>query len=236
MLAALFPQATLLRWRRQRLARQTSESSLKAFLQAPLPDLQADWRRQQFLVIDFETTGLDAERDKLLSMGWVVMNGPEIELGSAHYNIIRPDVEIPEQSAVIHGITDDKAAYGIEIAQALSDLLAALTDRILVAHNARLEMAFLQAACQQLWGGKLALPVIDTMTLARQSFEKRHLPYRQDALRLDSLRQRFGLPRYRAHHALNDALATAELFAALVEDRLGPGETLPVSKLLAPIW
>ena len=60
-------------------------------------------------------------------------------------------------------------------------------------------------------------PVIDTLTLARKWLARRNKEPEQGALRLYALRERYGLPRYNAHNALSDALATAELFLAQVE-------------------
>ena len=41
-------------------------------------------------------------------------------------------------------------------------------------------------------------------------------------LRLFNLRPRYNLPRYKAHNALSDAIATAELFMALAAE-MAPG-------------
>lgn len=225
-----------LQWRRSRRRSGAEEGTALAHLLAsPLPDLDANWDEADYLVLDFETTGLDSRWDRLLSVGWVVMQGAAIPLQSAHHRIINPAMGIPERSAVIHSITDDRAAEGIPERRALETVLEALEGRILVAHNARFEIAFLQAACQRLYGTGLAVPVIDTLQLARRGFERRHLPHGPGELRLDSLRLRYNLPRYHAHHALIDALGTAELFSALCQDRVGPDGRLPVSRLLSPL-
>ncbi len=233
MLSAWFPHRLWLSWRRRRLRRRIRETSpLTRLLDSPLPDLSARWEALDYLVLDFETTGLDSRDDRLLSVGWVTMQGPAIELGSAHHRVIRPEMAIPEASAVIHCITDDHAAAGISEIEALESLLNVMAGRILVAHNARFELAFLNAACRRHFGSPVAVPVIDTLHLARRAFERRHLAHGPGELRLDSLRQRYHLPRYHAHHALVDALGTAELFSALCQDRVGPGGRLPASRLL----
>lgn len=235
-LSDLLPLVPVLSLRRRQLARRARPSPLKTFLESPLPPLSMDWRDCAYLVVDFETTGLDSRQDTLLSIGRVAMDGVEVDLASARHDLIRPERAIPESSAVIHCITDDVAAEGRPLDEVLPALLEALAGRVLVAHNARFEMAFLQRACKQLWGAGLALPVIDTMQLARRQFERRHVSWRQDALRLDSLRQDHQLPRYDAHHALSDALSTAELFSALVQERLNGPNPLPVRRLIAGLW
>ena len=234
MFGSWFPHRTLLRWRRHRLRGGAERPSpLAQLLEAPLPDLGRSWEEVEYVVLDFETTGLDSRRDRLLSAGWVVMKGDEIRLATAGHRLIRPEGEIPESSAVIHCITDDRAAEGLAEIDVLDELLAVLAGRVLVAHNARFELAFLNAACRRHFASGLAMPVIDTLHLARRGFERRHLPHGKGELRLDSLRGRYHLPRYHAHHALVDALATAELFSALCQDRVGPEGRLPVRELLS---
>ena len=234
MFGAWFPHRTLLNWRRRRERRRAEvPSPLANLLDSSLPDLRQSWETAEYLVLDFETTGLDSRRDRLLSAGWVVMKGPSIRLSSAHHRLIHPEMAIPEASAVIHCITDDHAAEGMAEVDALDELLAVLAGRVLVAHNARFELAFLNAACRRHFGAGLAMPVVDTLHLARRGFERRHLPHGKGELRLDSLRTRYHLPRYHAHHALVDALGTAELFSALCQDRIGPEGRLPVRDLLS---
>ncbi|TKA89171.1 3'-5' exonuclease [Guyparkeria sp. SB14A] len=229
-----FPHASWLALRRRYHRRRAKpDSALVHFLDTPVADIDADWRQGEYLVLDFETTGLDPRQDRLLSVGWVVMRGPTIDLGTAHHEVINPRIGIPEQSAVIHCITDDAAAEGLPERVALEQVLEALTGRVLVAHNARFEIAFLNAACRRHFGAGLAIPVIDTLLLARQGFERRHLHHGPGELRLDALRGRYHLPRYHAHHALIDALATAELHSALCQDRVSPTGRLAVRNLLS---
>ena len=228
-----FPHRTWLAWRRARQrARAEDGSALAGLLDGPLPSLDADWRESEYVVLDFETTGLDPGSDRLLSAGFVIMRGATIDLATAEHDLIRPDRDIPEASAVIHRITDDHAATGRPEREVLAEVLEALTGRILVAHNARFEIAFLAEACRRHFGAAPVLPVIDTLQLARRGFERRHLHHGPGELRLDSLRSRYHLPRYHAHHALVDALGTAELFSALCQDRIGPRGHLSVRELL----
>ena len=228
-----FPHTSWLSWRRRRQRKRAADDSpLATLLDSRLPDLDADWNETEYVVLDFETTGLDPNADRLLSAGFVVMRGPTIDLATAEHGLIRPEMAIPEASAVIHRITDDRAATGRPERDVLAEVLEALAGRVLVAHNARFEIAFLGAACRRHFGAVPIVPVIDTLQLARRGFERRHLHHGPGELRLDSLRSRYHLPRYHAHHALVDALGTAELFSALCQDRVGPEGHLGIRELL----
>ena len=64
--------------------------------------------------------------------------------------------------------------------------------------------------------------IIDTLEVGQRVFERRNHLIQPGDLRLFNLRPRYNLPQYKAHNALSDALATAELFLAMA-DNLYPG-------------
>jgi len=103
----------------------------------------------------------------------------------------------------------------VPLEDAVARLLAALTGRVLLAHFARIETGFLAAVCQRAWGAGLPCVVVDTFELERRAVAGGwgSEPAR-GALRLWTARERRGLPVYRAHEALTDALACAELYLA----------------------
>lgn len=221
---------------RRRAAQAAPHGPLRTCLETPLPDARQPVADSAFLAVDLETTGLDPERDAILSIGWVAMDGAAIDLASAGHCLVRPDCPVPERSAVIHRITDREAAGGVTIEHALDALFAALAGRILVAHHAALELGFLEQACLRLYGVRPPLPVVDTLRLAETAMRRAGRPIPADGLRLHSLRARYNLPAYRAHDALLDALAAGELFAALLGQR-SPNADLPLGRVLfRPGW
>jgi DNA polymerase-3 subunit epsilon len=141
-----------------------------------------------------------------------------IDLANAWQAALTVKGDLPEQTVVIHGITDDQAAKGSKLKELLPQLLQRLRGKILLVHNAALDRAFLDHACRTLYGAPFIAPIIDTQNLAKRHFERRNLPIKSGELRLFSLRERYNLPRYNAHNALSDALATAELFLAMAAE------------------
>lgn len=223
------------RQRRAR-ARRAPPGALRDCLAAPLPLARQPVAQSDFLAVDLETTGLDPEHDVILSIGWVAMHGTCADLATADQRLVRADCPVPEQSAVIHRITDTDAAGGIPVEEALEALFAALAGRVLIAHHAALELGFLEQACQRLYGMRPLFPVVDTLRLAERSLRRAGRPIPADGMRLHTLRGRYNLPHYRAHDALFDALAAGELFAALVT-RLAPDGRLPLGQVLyRPGW
>jgi DNA polymerase-3 subunit epsilon len=183
-----------------------------------------------FLVVDVETTGLDPRRDHVLEVGWAPVTRAEVVLDGVRGTPVHlPDGVDVGQSAVLHGLTDDELATAPPLADVVRDLRAALEGRVLVAHHAPIEIGFLDGAFRDAHSGRFSLLVVDTMTLQRRLVVRGHGEPPPGTLRLDAARRRFGLPRYAAHRAASDAVATAELLLAQVAElgnRLGREPTL----------
>jgi DNA polymerase-3 subunit epsilon len=179
----------------------------------------------EFLAVDLETTGLDPQRDHALALGWLPVTGRQVVLAGAHEVVVRPPPGVDVgASASVHRLTDDAVAGARALVDVLPDLLAALHGRVLLAHHAPIELGFLTRAAQEAYGATLPLTAVDTMALQHQLVLGQHGEIRPGSLRLDDARRHFGLPRYGAHHALTDAVATGELLLAQVaelEHRLG---------------
>src|SRR5438477_2589184 len=84
-------------------------------------------------------------------------------------------------------------------------------DAVLVAHNARFDLSFLDRETERLTGARLAGPVVDTVGLAR-----RLLAGRTPRAGLASLSHFFGTAAQPCHRALPDAQATAEILIQLI--------------------
>jgi DNA polymerase-3 subunit epsilon len=184
----------------------------------------------RLLALDLETTGLEPRADHILSVGFVPVDGLQIDLSGAGQLLCRAGVEVG-QSATIHGITDDALASGVDLRTLIERVAEALRGRVLLAHHAAIETAFLSAACERELGVPLPMVSVDTMELQSRvlrSHGGEDLP--PGALRLATARAHLGLPRYAAHRALSDALACAELYLAQVA-RLSGGRPMSLKAL-----
>lgn len=201
-------------WRQ--LTQEVPDGPLRRYLVDPKPDPGTPLSQARLLAVDVETTGLDPNRDQILSIGFVPVDGLDINLAGAGQVLVRPNGEVGD-SARIHGLTDDALADAHSPADALDVLFAALHGRVLLAHHAAIETGFLGKACNAVHGFRPRFAVVDTMTLQfrllSQGFDDEPP---QGSLRLWTARGQYGLPRYPAHNALTDALACAELYLAQV--------------------
>lgn len=101
----------------------------------PRPGASTRIEDLKLLAVDVETTGLKPHRHQIVSIGWVPINGDVIDLSGAGYVVIRGSEGFSVgSSAVIHQLTDDEIAAGIDIKEALGQLLQALQGRAMLAH------------------------------------------------------------------------------------------------------
>lgn len=224
-----------LEWQQRRLAATApAGSALADYLQQPLPNANAASDSLEYLALDFETTGLKPNEDRIVSMGWVVIRNEGIQLKDAQHLLIRPESALAADSVTVHGITDAHAEAGMRERKALDALLNALKGRILLAHHVEIEAGFLRAACARQYGSTLPFRSIDTLQLSKRVLGRQtEGPFAPGALRLFNLRERYGLPRYRPHSALEDALSAAELFLALLAEIRGNSRSVRLKQLLS---
>lgn len=208
---------------RRKALEKVGDGPLRDYLSIEFSDKRLDCHDVEIVSIDLETTGLDPNRDAILSIGLVHIRHMSICLDTAWHEVIQIDHAIPEESAVIHHITDDRAAAGRPLADVLPLLLRRLAGKIMLVHYANIEQNFLDVACRKLYGAPFIIPTIDTLALAQRLYERRNHSVQTGDLRLFNLRPRYNLPRYKAHNALSDALATAELFLAMSAE-MAPGK------------
>ncbi len=187
------------------------------------------------VAMDFETTGLDPNKDEILSIGVVPLSLGRIFCRESCHWVVKPWQALDDQSIVIHGITHSEIASAPDLNVILEELLAALAGRLVVVHYHPIEREFLATALKNRLGEEIRFPMIDTMVLerriqqGRRSLLDRALRRPEPPVRLGDCRERYHLPHYQPHHALTDALATAELLQAQITHHFGPD--VPVSEL-----
>lgn len=210
---------------------QRFEKSELAQYYTPPTIAQRTFKDADFLVLDFETTGLTPKKDRVLSVGYTTLSKQRIQLGNSSHFYIRHRNFIPDETVVIHHITEQEAAQGQPIREIFPLLLQQLSGKVLVAHFADIEVGFLQQIARVVYQTALPLRVVDTLQIAYNSKYKQSIHVPSNALNLFTLRETYQLPRYKAHNAMNDAVATAELLLAQINE-MRLREHTPLSRLL----
>ncbi len=209
---------------------------LKAYYAAGCPDPATPVADVPMAALDIETTGLDPRRHAIVSVGVVPFTLARIPLSCRRHWVLKPARELTSTSVTFHRITHAEVENAPDLAEILPELIELLKGRVAVVHYRQIERPFLDSGVQGRLGEGLRFPVIDTMSLEarlhRQSLWarfRRWLGRPPVSIRLHNSRERYGLPAYQGHHALVDALATAELLQAQVAHRYDP--QTPVGEL-----
>jgi DNA polymerase III subunit epsilon len=163
----------------------------------------------RFVVVDLETTGLRPGQSRICEIGAVRIDG--LVPAGTFETLVDPGEPLPKFVASLTGIADADLAEAPGPAEAVRRFLAFAGDSVLVAHNARFDLAFLDREVERLTGRRVAAPVVDTVGLAR-----RLLAGRVSRASLASLSHFFGTSVRPCHRALPDAQATAEILIALL--------------------
>jgi DNA polymerase-3 subunit epsilon len=131
---------------------------------------------------------------------------------------VHPGMRIPRQISRLTGISNALVADAPPITAVLPMLLEVLHGSVLVAHNARFDTAFLNAALRRHDYPELDLPVVCTATLARRLVREE-----VRNCKLATLCRHFRTHHEPTHRALPDARATVELLHRLLERAAGMG-------------
>src|SRR5438270_7119408 len=173
----------------------------------PGADLPLD--RATFVVVDLETTGLRPGSARICEIGAVRVH--ELELAEEFELVVDPGVPIGPAITALTGLRDADLRGAPHPGMAVRRFLEFAGNAVLVAHNARFDLAFLDRETERLTGARLAGPVVDTVGLARRLLEGRTA-----RAGLASLAEFFGTAARPCHRALPDALATGEILVQLI--------------------
>lgn len=178
------------------------------------------WRDDELWVVDLETTGLNLRSDKIISYGAIPIYHGRILMARATYGLVHIAEAVPAPSACIHGIRTQDLAAAPPIKDAVAQLHTLIGDRPIIAHCAVIERTLLRRAYRGC-GHRLTNRFIDTAPLAARALG---VSITEGAISLEYAATKIGVPVHTPHHALGDAVTTANLFLALanrLEQQLG---------------
>lgn len=192
--------------------------------------VHTDSRHARYVVIDVETTGLEASNGHEIIelaalpvsiMPQEPMQGelfePKVRLGEPFVELVNPGRPIPPEASAIHGITDDMVKCAPAMRSIIQGLLDFLDGAVLVMHNAAFDLSFIQFKLEALGLPLLENLVVDTLRLAR-----RGRGYGGNSL--GQLARDLGLEQSKAHRALGDTETTARLFLHFLDKHCERGE------------
>ncbi|MFJ7330114.1 TerD family protein [Streptomyces cyaneofuscatus] len=167
-------------------------------------DYAFDWA-----LVDVETSGLIARRDRVLSVA-VVTIGPDGEQTGEFSTLLNPGCD--PGPVDVHGLTAERLLGAPTFEQVAGRIGALLQDRVLVAHNAQFDYDFL---AHEFARARLYLPV--SQRLCTLALNRQVDPPAAD-MKLGTLAAHYGVPQTRAHDALDDTRVLAGILRATLRE------------------
>lgn len=164
----------------------------------------------RFAFLDIETTGLSPWfGDRICQLAVIVTEGKRIK--RTLDLLLDPERELSPSAIHVNGLDAGTLKGKPRFAEVADELAQTLTDVVIVCHNARFDIQFLDNEYRKL-GRTIEFPnLIDTLLLARDYYE---LP----SYSLNHLSQDFQIPTYtQGSRALADAVTMKNLFFTMVD-------------------
>lgn len=156
-----------------------------------------------FCVFDLETTGGNHQHDKIIEIGLIKIRG--LNIVDQKSFLIRPDMHIPEFIQKLTSIKDADVVNAPLIEDVIDEILDFMGDSILVAHNTSFDVPFLNSVLKRMGRLELANKSICTYLMTK------HMIPNLLSSNLNYMSKIFNLKHQKAHRALDDARASAEL-------------------------
>ena len=186
--------------------------------QRSFDDLGTPLSEITFCVVDLETTGGSAADAAITEVGAVKVRRGEVQ--GTFQTLVNPGQPVPAFIRLLTGLSDHMLRDAPPIERVLPSWLEFARDAVLVAHNARFDVSFLNAALERAGYPAMSNRVVDTAALARKTLAG-EVPNNK----LDTRARYLRCAHKPTHRAYADALATTDLLHHLIERASGWGVT-----------
>jgi DNA polymerase-3 subunit epsilon len=210
-----------LNWFSRRRDASLTEAQQTRKMNLPLPQAldETPLAQARLVVMDLETTGLDTRRDKVLSIGAVVIEQGAVHMGTQYEcTLYRANHKVTE-SILIHGIPPSEIAEGMGAADALLDFMEFSGKCVFMAFHAGFDQRMLRRGLHEDMGQRLEHPFIDVAEMAPMLCPDASVGRGG----LDDWQKHFHLNNSQRHNASADALATAEIALILLSKARAQG-------------
>lgn len=157
-----------------------------------------------FIVLDFETTGLSPIVDEIIQIGALLyIDGKPVKRFEQNIN---PNREIPEKIIRLTGIRQEDVENAPLIPDVLPRLLEFIKHYPIIAHHAPFDLNVLNINLERHGFSPISNTIIDTLQLA-----KIYAPFNVKNYRLETLKKEMKI-NLDSHRAINDCYVTGELY------------------------
>ena len=161
-----------------------------------------------YAIIDIETTGLSAKKEKITEIAIIIHDGKkEVE----HFqSLINPERRIPYRITQLTGINDQMVSTAPKFYEVAKKILTLTEGKVIVGHNVTFDYNFIKAEFAE-FNYDFQRHTLCTVKMSRKTFSG--LP----SYSLGKLTKQLGIKHSHKHRAAGDAEATRKLFELILE-------------------
>ncbi len=168
----------------------------------------------ELVVLDTETTGLNPQKDEILSIGAVIIRDNKIVMNQSFECFVKPSANISKESIKIHHIRECDLLEAIEVEDAIRQLLDFMGNRPIVGYYIDFDHKMISKYTKQIIGSTLPQPTIELSSMYYKRYRKSS-SYEFVDLHFDAIMNALKLPFLGKHDALNDAIMSAMIYLKL---------------------
>ena len=165
----------------------------------------------RFVVFDTETTGINPNYDRILSIGAIGLQNHCVFVSDTFDQYLKQTL-FNKDTVAIHGILKEGKMDTISEKEALTSFVKYLGDAVIIAHHAAFDIAMINQGLKRMGLGKLKNKFLDTGILYKKLKNSK-----QQHVGLDALCLEFNISTHDRHTAAGDAYITALLFLKIVK-------------------
>jgi len=170
--------------------------------------------KDEYIVYDTETTGLNPKVDEILSIGALRIKGDKIITSQKFELFVKPDKKISQESIKIHKIRNIDLENGSKPQESIEKFLHFIGSRPLIGYYLEFDVKMINKYLKPYLGIKLPNKQIEVSKIYYNKKIK-SMPDGQINLRFNSIMNDLDLPIFGKHDAINDAIMTAMMYIKL---------------------
>lgn len=170
------------------------------------------WRTTPFVAFDLETTGRDADQDRIIEIGIVRFEGGEVV--DRWSQLVQPERHVSDEIVALTGITNDDLVGKPIFADVVEETMRRLDAPLWLAFNCQFDIGFLLAELRRIGRTDAARPCLDPLPFGWKFL--RSTKATRNA-RLGTLCEYLEIPLESAHRADHDAEAAGRVLLALAD-------------------
>lgn len=171
-------------------------------------------KKNEYVCLDCETTGLSPRKDEILSIGAVHIKDNKILMRKTFNIFVKPSQNVNAEAIKIHQIRPIDLENALDPKTAILDLLDFIGSRAIVGYYIKFDIAMISKYTKKYIGINLPNESIEVSSMYYKS-RKKTTEYEFIDLKFDTIMKELDIPALGKHDALNDAIMTSMIFLKL---------------------